>query len=116
MNIGIILYYPNVELDKYIIMSDHIHGILIIDYNTNSIAEDENFRPLHKTNLSNVIKGFKIGVIKWCTKNNYQKFKWQRSFYERIIRNEKELFNMRKYIQQNPMKWDIEKGSNNLDV
>jgi REP element-mobilizing transposase RayT len=81
-----------------------------------NIEMDEYFRPLLKTNLSNVIKGFKIGVTKWCKENNYQKFKWQRSFYERIIRNEKELFKIRKYIQQNPIKWDIEKGINNLDI
>lgn len=105
MNIGVILHYPNVVLDEYIIMPNHIHGILIIDYNTNSVVGDENFRPLHKTDLSNVIKGFKIGVTKWCKENNYQKFKWQRSFYERIIRNEKELFKIRKYVQQNPIKW-----------
>lgn len=78
------IHFSNIELDEYIIMPDHIHGILIIDYNINPIIEDEIFRPLHKTNLSNVIKGFKIGVTKWCKENNCHNFKWQRSFYERI--------------------------------
>lgn len=34
---------------------------------------------------------------------------WQTRFYDRIIRNEKELFNIRKYIEQNPLKWELEK-------
>ena len=79
---------------------------------------DENFRPLqqHKTNLSNVIKGFKIGVKKWCRNSNYHSFKWQRSFYDRIIRNEKELYNIRKYIQQNPLKWDLKQFVDNIEL
>ena len=106
------IHFPNTELDEYIIMPNHIHAIIIIDYNS---VGNENFRSLHKTNLSNIIKGFKIGVTKWCRNNKIEHFKWQKSFYERIIRNEKEFFSIRKYIQQNPLKWDIEKGYENLD-
>ena len=107
-------HFPNVELDEYIIMPNHIHGIIINNYNT---VGEENLLPLqHNTNLSNVIKGFKIGVTKWCMKNNHSNFKWQRSFYDRIIRNEKELYNIRKYIKQNPLKWDIEKSTSNLEI
>jgi len=106
-------HFPNAELDQYIIMPNHIHGIII---NNNNVG-DENFHPLqHKTTLSNVIKGFKIGVTNWSNKNDFSGFKWQRSFYDRIIRNEKELFNNRKYIQLNPTKWDIEKDLDNLDM
>ena len=61
------------------------------------------------TNLSNVIKGFKISITKWSKKYRYSNFKWQRSSFERIIRNERELFNIRKYVQQNPLKWKLRK-------
>ncbi|MGD8781769.1 MAG: hypothetical protein PVH88_22740 [Ignavibacteria bacterium] len=167
-------HYPNVELDYYVIMPNHVHGIVIIktvgnedirssqnpnnenignenirspqtpnnknignenirspqtpnnknigneDIRTpqtpnNENVGNENIRSLHKTNLSNVIKGFKIGVTKLCKQNNYY-FKWQKSFYDRIIRNERELYNIRKYIQQNPLKWDLEKGIENLEI
>lgn len=106
-------HFPNIILDEFIIMPNHIHGIIIIDPENN--VRVENFRPQHKTDLSNVIKGFKIGVTKWCNTNNFTNFKWQRSFHDRIIRNEKELFNIRNYIKQNPLKWGIEKGYENLD-
>lgn len=107
-------HFLNVELDELVIMPNHIHGIIIINYDNN--VRVENIRPQQKTNLSNVIKGFKIGVSKWCKNNNYSDFKWQRSFYDRIIRNEKELYNIRKYINQNPLKWSLEKDILNLDI
>lgn len=36
-------------------------------------------------------------------------FSWQRNYYEHIIRNEKDLYNIRKYIINNPLKWNLEK-------
>ena len=97
-------HYPKVVLDEFVIMPNHIHGIIIIDNEKDVV--DENFRPLHKTDLSNVIKGFKIGISKLCKNNSFIHFKWQRSFYDRIIRNENELFNIRKYIKYNALKWE----------
>jgi REP element-mobilizing transposase RayT len=38
-------------------------------------------------------------------------FAWQPRFFERIIRNEKELNGIRRYIEQNPLKWVIEKNN-----
>lgn len=111
--INIPMHFPNAELDEYIIIPNHIHAIIIIDY---EFVGNENLRSLHKTNLSNVIKGFKIGVTKWCKNNKIENFEWQKSFYERIIRNEKELYNIRKYIRQNSMKWDIKKRYENMDI
>lgn len=109
------MHYPNAELDEFIIMPNHVHGIIIIDYK-NNYARDENIRPHHKTNLSNVIKGFKIGVQNWCRNNNYSHFKWQRSFHDRIIRNENELYYIRRYIKFNPLKWSIAKNLNNIEI
>ena len=42
--------------------------------------------------------------------NNKVRFEWQKSFYDRIIRNEKELYLIRKYIEDNPLRWEIEKN------
>ena len=110
-------HYPNVELDYYVIMPNHVHGIIIINSNDfyGLNVGNENIRSLHKTNLSNVIKGFKIGVTKLSKQNRYY-FKWQKSFYDRIIRNERELYNIRKYIEINPLKWGLEKGIENLEI
>ena len=57
-----------------------------------------------------------VGQIKSvCTKQihsmGYRKFAWQPGYYDRIIRDEKELYNIRKYIEQNPLKWYCEKDN-----
>ncbi len=84
------------------------------------IVGDANFAsPTDRTKmvLSKLIQQFKRSVtIKIKSTQQYSNFKWQRSFYDRIIRNEKELFNIRKYIQQNPLKWGFEKDITNLDI
>jgi len=96
-------HYKNCELDNYVIMPDHIHGIVIIN---NSL--DTEFKCY---SLSEIVRGFKTFSSKELNQviRNGTKFQWQKSFYDRIIRNEKELYEIRKYIKQNPLKWDIEK-------
>lgn len=112
----IVHHYENIFLDNFVIMPNHIHGILIVgnDYyrsenqnrqqirdlhvkNTyHTPSRDENIRPLRRWNISNAIKGFKIGVTKEIRQNygNYE-FAWQRSFYDIIIRNDQQLHNTR---------------------
>lgn len=57
-------------------------------------------------------KGFSTREINLFLKNRNLiddiQFKWHKSFYDRIIRNEKELENVRKYIKNNPLKWEID--------
>ena len=59
--------------------------------------------------LSSIIRGFKSAVTKECNSQKIN-FKWQPKFYDRIIRNQRELDNIQRYIQQNPLKWELEKG------
>lgn len=129
-------HYPNVLLDEYVIMPNHIHGIImlfepgsgvrqnaidVVDLPCNGVREntentkrtsDEKFYSKlspQKGTISVIIREFKASFTLWCRKNNYEDFKWQRNFYDRIIRNEKELFNIRGYILNNPIKWAWEK-------
>ncbi|MCK4907710.1 MAG: hypothetical protein KAS64_09170, partial [Spirochaetes bacterium] len=53
----------------------------------------------------------KIGVTKWFRNNTDIHQIWQKGFYEHIIRNDDELNNIRKYIQDNPHKWEEEKNN-----
>jgi REP element-mobilizing transposase RayT len=100
-------HFPNIELDYFIIMPNHLHGIIII----NPIVETPDRATLpQKTTLGQIINQFKGSVKRWANKNNYSNFSWQSRFYDHIIRNEKELYNIRKYIEQNPLKWNLEKN------
>ncbi|MBM4176972.1 MAG: transposase [Ignavibacteria bacterium] len=111
----------NVELDYYVIMPNHIHGIIILNENNNCRDVARNVSTIKnkfseispKSNsLSAIIRSFKSAVTKNAHKNGYVSFQWQSRFYDRIIRNANELFRIRKYIEQNPLKWEIEKKRN----
>ena len=110
-------HFQNIELDYFVIMPNHIHGIIII--NPKDIVETRHgvslqwdgnkFSKPIKNSLSVIVNQFKGSLKRWCNKNGYTNFSWQSRFYDRIIRNEKELYNIRKYIEQNPLKWELEK-------
>jgi putative transposase len=118
--------FQNILLDEFIIMPDHMHGIIIIknvdgdmscrntprrvptnDENNNPV---KNLHPLIKNSISSIINHYKGSVKKWCNKNGYNSFKWQARFYDRIIRDDKELFFIQKYIIENPLNWIKDKS------
>ncbi len=101
-------------------MPNHLHGIIIID---NHSVGDANFaspttvEDRSKMELCKIIQQFKRAVtIKIKKSIKESDFKWQRSYYDRIIRNEQELYNIRKYNRQNPLKWKLETDIENLDI
>lgn len=89
------IHFPNVELDYNVIMPNHLHGILII----NSAVETRHAPSLQKKSItiSNIVGSFKSAVSKQARENSYNNFSWQPRFYDRIIRDEKELYNIRRY-------------------
>ncbi len=106
-------HFKNVELDEFVVMPNHFHGILHLlpitdqDVGTNhglSLQKDAISRMNER--LPNIIKQFKSSVTRFINKNHpNSSIKWQRSYYDRIIRNEKELHNIRSYIFNNPTSW-----------
>jgi len=124
--------YDHIEMDEYIIMPDHFHGIIrILPESYNECADDgayigENVwealeppsgqragqdPPVHldqnhqnRLGLSNIIGAFKMTSSKLIHEAGYQDFKWKRSFHDRIIR-EDEIKIKRAYIQNNPKNW-----------
>ena len=100
------IHFANVELDYFVVMPNHIHGIVII----NTLVETGHAPSLrNKPTLSNIIGSFKSAVAKRVHELGYSNFSWQTRFFDRIIRDERELYNVRKYIEQNPLKWGLEK-------
>ena len=118
--------YNNVILDEWIIMPNHIHGIIVIQNIMNnrgdSNCKDRNaprhvptgLQPLCKNSLSSIINHYKGNVKRWCNKNGYENFSWQSRIFDHIIRNEKSLFNIRKYIINNPINWDIDNENDSV--
>ena len=118
-------HFTHVALDEFIIMPNHIHGIIIINgknvgANNYSPLQINQFRSPSRT-IGSMIRGFKIGVTKWFRANTNVYNVWQRNYYEHIIRNEKKLNKIREYIINNPLKWLLDrenpdrKGSDKLE-
>ena len=119
-------HFLNVRLDKYIIMPNHVHGIIIITEKDDSVGV-QNFEPLQngvllKSNkfqhiipksLGSIIRGLKSSVTRWCHENK-KRFCWQRNFYDHVIRNEESLFNIRSYIDYNYLKWHYDIENRNI--
>jgi REP element-mobilizing transposase RayT len=95
--------YEYVVVDKYIIMPNHIHMIIVIQ--NNDLGQDvEGYGRLliaPTKSLSIIIKQLKSEVTKQVGYSI-----WQRSFYDHIIRNENEYLKIWQYIDENPMKWE----------
>src|SRR3989344_8691696 len=96
-------YYQNVTIDKFIIMPNHVHGIIQI---TKPVVTGQCPVPTRVNYglLSKIVNSFKNMVTKEIRKNfNNYEFQWQRSFYDHIIRNEKVLNKIYEYIKNNPL-------------
>ncbi|MEO5572780.1 MAG: transposase [Bacteroidia bacterium] len=96
-------HYPFVELDVFVIMPNHIHGILFFnkpgydEWNTNKFG-------VQSKNLGAVIRGFKSTTKRFANENKIE-FEWQERFHDHIIRDEQSLNNIMQYIIDNPLNW-----------
>lgn len=84
-------HFPGVSLDKWVIMPNHVHAILIFE---NGSAD-----------LPTVIGLYKSRVSKEIHKIQPDKRVWQRSFHDHIIRSRKSYEKIWNYIDGNPSKW-----------
>jgi REP element-mobilizing transposase RayT len=114
-------HFPFVILDEFVIMPNHVHGILIIDKPDapapmqTAPVETQYFASLRQQrtgnkfgpqsqNLASIVRGYKIGVTKFARLNGIP-FTWQARYHDRVIRNAAEYSHISQYIQQNPQKW-----------
>ncbi len=105
-------HFPFVVLDEFVIMPDHLHGILYFDKPDRRDAKScvstvipttNKFAP-QSQNLGSVIRGYKAAVKKYATMNSIE-FAWQPRYHDHVIHTERELQAIRRYIQNNPKKW-----------
>ena len=101
-------HFPNVILHEYIIMPNHVHGIIELTVGTSYMMSRQNkFSKPIPGSISVIIQQYKSSVTRFVIKSNISYFKWQSRFYERIIRNERAFHNISEYIKNNPNKWQL---------
>ncbi|OGO19095.1 MAG: transposase [Chloroflexi bacterium RBG_16_50_11] len=102
-------HYFNVSLDSFIVMPNHIHGIIII-------TDHVGAAPTKKYPLSEIIRAFKTFSARRT--NTIRETPglpvWQRNYYEHIIRDEKELYSIRDYIENNFLEWNSDEENQEI--
>ncbi len=106
-----------IDVDACIVMPNHFHGIIVIDDvdivgRATGIGGATSQSPLQQSgprprSLGALVGGFKAATTEGINllRGNSGRPVWQRNFFERVIRDEKELASIRQYIGDNPIKW-----------
>ena len=101
--------YKNVNVERYVIMPNHIHLLIMIDnYNEDITEVNGTSRTPSPTRQNSIISNF-ISTLKRYTNKQIGYNIWQRSFHDHIIRNEEDFLTRWQYIDENPKKWLIGK-------
>lgn len=128
----------NIELGEFVVMPNHVHGIIMINGDNDQIAGDNTVETTHalslphalsippstdpppktigqqrfqhqgKNTLSSIIGSYKSAVSKQIHRLGFE-FDWQSRFYDRIIRNDTAFRKISEYIVNNPVKWSEDK-------
>jgi REP element-mobilizing transposase RayT len=121
-------HFSNVELKEFVIMPNHVHGIIQINVGANDIRppyanvsnidvsdmqqgecnsplqSPKRLRGTSKT-IGSMVRGFKTGVTQWFRVNTTTHSVWQRNYHEHIIRDENSYLKISSYVQTNPQQW-----------
>ena len=121
-------HFTNVQLDEFVVMPDHIHGIIRIvetlsrDVQLNIPTPLSRSLPTHppthpptddyfsrispkRGSLAVVVRTYKAAVTTICRQNGIGEFVWQRGYHDHIIRDSDSLSRIRRYIIGNPQHW-----------
>jgi REP element-mobilizing transposase RayT len=101
---GLPARFPGLALDAFVIMPTHVHGIVVLGVDPN--FPEGNGSP----DLNRVMRSFKSisGIAANHALGRTGRPFWQRSYHDRIIRNERDLALARAYIVDNPACWELD--------
>jgi len=102
--------FQSAELDEFVIMPNHLHGIIHVG--APFMAPDEPGAINRAPTLGEMVRTFKA-VSTHAIRRSRTSFQWQRNYYEHIIRNEHELALTREYIVNNPAQWALDRENPN---
>ena len=116
-------HYPHIELDEFVAMPNHIHGIIFFSHpptiesdivgaglkpDLTRVVDSKPISDTKRQPLSEIVRAFKTFSARRINayRNTAGSAVWQRNYYEHIIRNEDNLNRIRQYIIDNPRNWD----------
>jgi putative transposase len=109
-------HFPNVELGAYVVMPNHVHGIIIINDRSDANASDrrdtpwrvptEQFGKPRSGSIGTIVRQYKSSVTRTIIKRGGKSAIWQRNYYEHIIRDADDHNRIHSYIESNPSMWE----------
>jgi len=117
--------FSNVDLDAFIIMPNHVHGIIIVNrglkesiYNDNCVKEvnrhavkDYTLMKDSKLIVVKIIRYFKTKSTRLIHRSGFPHFKWQRNYYVFGVPTKSKLEAVREHIINNPVKWNLDRDN-----
>jgi putative transposase len=97
-------HYPNIELDAFVVMPNHVHGVVVL--------VGAGLRPAPTDHpLTEVVRAFKSFSSRKINevRGTLGLPIWQRGYYEHIVRDDKSLSRIREYIVNNPLRWEFDR-------
>ena len=101
--------FPSVRLDAFIVMPNHVHGIIIVG--AQFIAPSDGFDGTNQgvmnyaPTLGDMVRAYKAASTRLIRQAGTPAFAWQRTYYEHVVRDEESLSRLRQYILDNPARW-----------
>lgn len=141
---GLAARFPSVEIDQFVVMPNHLHGVLILDADAGGATTDRATTRVAPTDsglvgaplvgapvtnggpvgaplvgarirLGNIVGAFKslatTGYVVGVKDKGWPQFRgrlWQRNYYEHVIRDEAALDRIRRYVDDNPARWEFD--------
>lgn len=97
--------FPSVQLDANVLMPNHIHGIITL-VGARFIAPSSESGETPMSGLGEVVRAFKAITCREIRRRGISHFGWQRNYHEHIVRSREELERIRRYIANNPRRWE----------
>ncbi len=108
-------HFPHAELGAYVVMPNHVHGIIIIHDRSDASASErrgtiyraptEQFQKPAPGSIPTIIRTYKASVTRRIQKESNSMGIWQRNYHEHIIRNDEEYNRIHLYIEANVANW-----------
>jgi putative transposase len=112
-------HFPNVSVDAFVVMPNHVHGIIFIHETeftrrgtiyraptANTISQLEKFGTPRVGSLATIIRTFKAAITRRAGLELNSGNIWQRNYYEHILRDEADYERVAGYILDNPANWE----------
>jgi len=103
---------PNVALDEFVVMPNHIHAIITLASSRRGVLHtpSEKFESPAQT-LGAIVRGFKSATTRLINvmRATPGTAVWQRNYYEHVVRDDSELQRIREYIVNNPVQWALDR-------